>query len=65
MSDPNLPALRQLSERARRIYWLNPEQLSRWGTGDSAATDYAELVEMHECRTARQLSALVARLLPV
>ncbi|MGW1952784.1 vWA domain-containing protein [Streptomyces sp. NPDC001920] len=65
MSDPNLPAVRQIAQRARRVYWLNPEQRSRWGTGDSAAPAYAELVEMHECRTVRQLSALVARLLPV
>ncbi|MGW7661807.1 VWA domain-containing protein [Streptomyces sp. NPDC054756] len=65
MSDPNLPAVRRIARRARRVYWLNPEQHSRWGTGDSAAPDYAELVEMHECRTARQLSALVGRLLPV
>ncbi|WDV56281.1 VWA domain-containing protein [Streptomyces coeruleorubidus] len=65
MSDPNLPAVRQIAEQARRVYWLNPEQRSRWGTGDSAAPAYAELVEMHECRTARQLSALVGRLLPV
>ncbi|MYS94652.1 MULTISPECIES: vWA domain-containing protein [Streptomyces] len=64
-SDPNLPAVRRIAERARRVYWLNPEQRSRWGTGDSAAPAYAELVEMHECRTARQLSALVGRLLPV
>ncbi|GGX29994.1 vWA domain-containing protein [Streptomyces lomondensis] len=64
-SDPNLPAVRRIAERARRVHWLNPEQRSRWGTGDSAAPAYAELVEMHECRTARQLSALVARLLPV
>jgi len=65
MSDPNLPAVRGIARRARRVYWLNPEQRSRWGTGDSAAPAYAELVEMHECRTARQLSALVGRLLPV
>ncbi|MEV0174218.1 VWA domain-containing protein [Streptomyces sp. NPDC050803] len=65
MGDPNLPAVRQLAERARRVYWLNPEQASSWGTGDSAAPEYAELVEMHECRNARQLSALIARLLPV
>ncbi|MFJ4535513.1 VWA domain-containing protein [Streptomyces tibetensis] len=64
-SDPNLPALRQIAERARRVHWLNPEQRSRWGTGDSVAPAYAELVEMHECRNARQLSALVSRLLPV
>jgi uncharacterized protein with von Willebrand factor type A (vWA) domain len=64
-SDPNLPAVRQIAERARRVHWLNPEQHSRWGTGDSAAPAYADLVEMHECRNARQLGALVARLLPI
>ncbi|MGW6642187.1 VWA domain-containing protein [Streptomyces sp. A244] len=64
-SDPNLLAVRQIAERARRVHWLNPEQRSRWGTGDSVAPAYAELVEMHECRNARQLSTLVARLLPV
>ncbi|MFF3463631.1 VWA domain-containing protein [Streptomyces sp. NPDC002619] len=65
MSDPNLPAVRHIAERARRVYWLNPEQRSQWGTGDSAAPAYAELVEMRECRTARQVGALIARLLPV
>ncbi|MGW2938711.1 vWA domain-containing protein [Streptomyces sp. NPDC001156] len=65
MSDPNLPAVRHISERARRVYWLNPEARSQWGAGDSAAPDYAALVEMYECRNARQLSALVSRLLPV
>ncbi|PAZ10236.1 hypothetical protein CLM62_43130 [Streptomyces sp. SA15] len=65
MSDPNLPAVRHLTERARRVYWLNPEARSQWGTGDSAAPAYAELVEMHECRSARQLGDIVGRLLPV
>ncbi|AZM57407.1 hypothetical protein DMA15_01810 [Streptomyces sp. WAC 01529] len=65
MSDPNLPALRQIAGRARRVYWLNPEQRAQWSTGDSAAYAYAELVEMHECRNARQLGELIARLLPV
>lgn len=65
MSDPNLAAVRQISERARRVYWLNPEQHAQWGTGDSAAPEYAELVEMHECRNARQLGMLVGRLLPI
>ncbi|MFJ6894703.1 VWA domain-containing protein [Streptomyces hokutonensis] len=65
MSDPNLPAVRHIAQRARRVYWLNPEQRSHWGTGDSAAPGYAELVEMHECRNAKQLSALVGRLLPI
>ncbi|WP_030607265.1 VWA domain-containing protein [Streptomyces achromogenes] len=65
MSDPNLPAVRDIARRARRVHWLNPEPRDRWGTGDSAAPAYAALVEMHECRTARQLGALIARLLSV
>ncbi|MEU3414388.1 MULTISPECIES: VWA domain-containing protein [unclassified Streptomyces] len=65
MSDPNLSAVRDVARRARRVHWLNPEPRDRWGTGDSAAPAYADLVEMHECRTARQLGALIARLLPV
>ncbi|MBW8706373.1 hypothetical protein MBT84_42815 [Streptomyces sp. MBT84] len=65
MSDPNLAAIRRISERARRVYWLNPEPRAQWGTGDSAAPDYAGLLEMYECRNVRQLSALITRLLPV
>ncbi|MEV3857392.1 VWA domain-containing protein [Streptomyces sp. NPDC050095] len=63
--DPNLPALRRIARTARRVHWLNPEPRSLWDTGDSAAGVYADAVEMHECRTARQLGALVGRLLPV
>ncbi|CAM5744040.1 VWA domain-containing protein [Streptomyces hirsutus] len=65
MGDPNLPALGELGRRARRVHWLNPEPRSRWGTGDWAALEYAGLVGMHECRTVRQLSDLIGRLLPV
>ncbi|EFL42991.1 LOW QUALITY PROTEIN: conserved hypothetical protein, partial [Streptomyces griseoflavus Tu4000] len=65
MADPNLAAVRELVRRARRVHWLNPEQRSRWGTGDSAAPEYARLVDMHECRNVRQLSALIGGLLPV
>lgn len=65
MSDPNVSAVREITERARRVHWLNPEARAQWGTGDSAAYEYAELVDMHECRNARQLGALVGRLLPI
>lgn len=65
MSDPNVPALRTIASRARRLYWLNPERHAQWQTGDSVAGTYAELVHMYECRNAHQLSALIGRLLPV
>ncbi|OQR63941.1 hypothetical protein B6E66_11375 [Streptomyces maremycinicus] len=65
MSDPNLAALRQIAGQARHVHWLNPEPRSLWGTGDSAAPEYAGAVAMHECRNAHQLGLLVSRLLPV
>ncbi|MGW6570410.1 VWA domain-containing protein [Streptomyces sp. NPDC054975] len=65
MSDPNLPALKRIADRARRVHWLNPEPPALWSTGDSVALAYAELVDMHPCRNARQLGELVGRLLPV
>lgn len=63
--DPNLDALRRIAGRARRVFWLNPEQPALWPTGDSAALAYADVVEMHSCRNARRLGELIARLLPV
>ncbi|MGW2911442.1 VWA domain-containing protein [Streptomyces asoensis] len=65
MSDPNLAALRRIAGQARHLHWLNPEPRTLWGTGDSAAPEYAGLVAMHECRNAHQLGALIGRLLPV
>ncbi|CUM36168.1 VWA domain-containing protein [Streptomyces gardneri] len=64
-ADPNLAALKRVADRARRVHWLNPEQPSLWGTGDSEAPAYAEIVDMRPCRNARQLGALIGRLLPV
>ena len=63
--DPNLSALRTITGRARRVYWLNPERASVWNTGDSAADQYARVAEMHECRNIHQLYEVVSRILPV
>ncbi|MEE4024703.1 VWA domain-containing protein [Gordonia sp. PKS22-38] len=63
--DPRLDSLRDLVDRARHAYWLNPEARRNWGVGDSAATEYAEVIEMFECRNATQLGRAIADLLPV
>lgn len=63
--DPNLPVLGRLAEAARHAHWLNPEPQAQWGTGDSAARSYGQVVPMHECRTAAQLAGVVSGLLPV
>lgn len=63
--DPNLETLDHLVTVARHAHWLNPEPAGQWGGGDSAADLYSQVIPMHECRTAEQLAAVVARLLPV
>ncbi|MFE1270850.1 VWA domain-containing protein [Streptomyces sp. NPDC058758] len=64
-ADPRTESLRLIADRARRVHWLNPEQPALWGTGDSVAPLYAELVDMRSCRDARRLGELIGRLLPV
>ncbi|ABG93122.1 conserved hypothetical protein [Rhodococcus jostii RHA1] len=63
--DPNLEALARLVSVAKHAHWLNPEPRGQWGTGDSAAKVYNEVISMHECRSAQQLASVVAGLLPV
>jgi uncharacterized protein with von Willebrand factor type A (vWA) domain len=58
-SDLSVPVLRDLAGRARHAYWLNPEHPRHWDTGDSAATAYAEVVRMVECRNLTQLGEFV------
>ncbi|HET8583262.1 MAG TPA: VWA domain-containing protein [Jatrophihabitans sp.] len=57
--DLALPVLRSLVSRAKHAYWLNPERHAIWDTGDSRASDYAEIVPMVECRNLAQLAEFV------
>jgi uncharacterized protein with von Willebrand factor type A (vWA) domain len=58
-SDLAVPVLRDLAGAARHAWWLNPEHSRHWGTGDSAAREYGEVVPMVECRNLTQLSEFV------
>lgn len=60
--NPNLETVRRLAGRARHAYWLNPEPSRDWDSGDSAASVYAEVVPMHECRNLTQLAEFVETL---
>jgi uncharacterized protein with von Willebrand factor type A (vWA) domain len=52
--------LTSIRQRARHLYWLNPEPTSSWDTGDSIASEYASLCDkMVECRNLRQLKEFV------
>ncbi|HEY4604018.1 MAG TPA: VWA domain-containing protein [Blastococcus sp.] len=59
---PGLPVLADLVRRARSAHWLNPEPRRLWGSGDSAADRYGEVIDMVECRNAAQLSEFVTTL---
>lgn len=58
-ADLSLPALREMVDRSRHQWWLNPEVRRQWDTGDSAASRYGELVPMVECRNLVQLTDFV------
>jgi uncharacterized protein len=60
--DPGIPTLARLVRAARHAHWLNPEPRRMWGSGDSAATKYAQVIDMVECRTIAQLGDFVLRL---
>jgi hypothetical protein len=59
---PGLPVLANLVKRSRSAHWLNPEPRRLWGSGDSAADRYGEVIDMVECRNAAQLTDFVATL---
>lgn len=61
----SLPSLRSAVHHARHAFWLNPEPRQYWGSGDSAASAYGDVVPMIECRNAAQLEEFVEQLLPV
>jgi uncharacterized protein with von Willebrand factor type A (vWA) domain len=59
---PGLPVLADLVRRSRSAHWLNPEPRRLWGSGDSMAHRYGEVIDMVECRNAAQLADFVTTL---
>jgi len=52
--------LQAVRQRARHLYWLNPEPAYSWDTGDSIVSEYARHCDkMVECRNLRQLKEFV------
>jgi uncharacterized protein with von Willebrand factor type A (vWA) domain len=59
---PRADALRALKEKARHVYWLNPEAVRDWDTGDSVASAYEPFVDkMVEVRNLSQLESFIAK----
>ncbi len=63
--NPETELLAHMVTASRHAHWLNPEPKHLWGSGDSAVPRYQEVIAMHECRSAKQLAAVIDQLLPV
>ncbi len=63
-TDPRTEIMTRLSQRAKRIIWLNPEFRSAWGTGDSDMYRYAAFCNLVTvCNTLRHLERVITDLL--
>lgn len=59
--DPRADILRRISERSKRVVWLNPEGRLAWGFGDSEMPRYATFCTVvRQCATAQQLERAVS-----
>ena len=56
--------LKGIYERAKQVFWLNPEGKYRWDTGDSVMKTYsAYCTKIFQCGNLRQLERVIATLL--
>ncbi len=63
-TDPRTDVIGRLSQRSKRIIWLNPEYKSAWGTGDSDMFRYAPFCNVATvCNTLRQLERVISDIL--
>jgi hypothetical protein len=63
-SDPRSDLLRTISQRCKRLIWLNPETPTFWGTGDSEMDRYSPYCSLlQECNTLNHLERVIGSLL--
>jgi uncharacterized protein len=64
--DPRADILRTISERSKRLVWLNPEGRMAWGWGDSEMPRYSTFCSVvRQCATAKQLERAVSDIVAV
>jgi uncharacterized protein with von Willebrand factor type A (vWA) domain len=63
-TEPRIDIVREISERAKRLIWLNPEQRQVWGTGDSDMLRYKPYCHLAKvCNSVANLETVVSDLL--
>ena len=56
--------MKSINERAKQVFWLNPEGKYRWDTGDSVMTTYsAYCTKVFQCGNIEQLERVISTLL--
>lgn len=46
---------RNIARRAKKTYWMNTDEIAKWGEGDSIAPTYAKYCKMFEVRTPKAI----------
>ncbi len=63
VDDGGLTVLRRLHDRAKHVYWLNPEPRSSWGSDDSMIQEFKLFcTEVSEVRNLNQLQEFVVEI---
>ncbi|MDP8969346.1 MAG: VWA domain-containing protein, partial [Actinomycetota bacterium] len=61
---PGAEHLQRVRDRARKVYWLNPEPRGHWNTGDSVMSQFEPVCDaVFEVRNLRQLQGFVEQAL--
>jgi len=64
--EPRVDIMRAISQRARQVFWLNPETPDRWGDGDSLMRHYAPFcLRVDMCSQLKDIERFADRLLTV
>ena len=62
--DPRVDVFKHLSQRAKQVFWLNPETRDRWSEGDSDMQRYAAYCQRVDlCRDLKDIERFADRLL--
>ena len=60
---PEIWALKEIKQRSRRLYLLNPEPYRHWDSGDSIVSVYEPVCDgVFECRNLKQLGQFIERI---
>ncbi len=61
-ADPNAKVFKEIADKCKTLIWLNPEQASMWGAGDSEMPAYEPYCDVAmECNTLEHIHQIIDR----